>query len=298
MKIDLPTPKRGGIQHQNSYHEVTQLPATMLFGMGKAVPTIAMEDHSNKSGGLIEELHNRRENFRFVLKQFKTDVIKLITVDAVLNRKIKNTPYTTLMDVEMLNPIGLRCTLAEYGELLFKSTELCKLTLAKVLPQAKVFFAEIASNNELQNNRPLDSYAFLQLNEEHIREYKEQFKKVLDSTYENPTTTFGQQFKRVKDWEDTIEFCKAISGNLNDITKQNITNDIKELSGLLDRVITHVKREADNDAISATNLKVIKSAAIAIAEEISFLGAVIHLADTYLKVMEDNKEFLRDILMK
>ena len=58
------------------------------------------------------------------------------------------------------------------------------------------------------------------------------------------------------------------------------------------------KRKADNDAISATNLKVIKSAAVAIAEEISFLGAVIHLADTYLKVMEDNKEFLRDFLMK
>lgn len=298
MKFDLPTPVRGPITTVETHHPASRVAATMLFGMGKTTPNIAMEDHSNKSVSLVEELRNRRENFRFVLKQFKSDVIKLITVDAVLNRKIKNTPYTSLMDIEMLNPIGLRTSLVEYGELLFKATELSKLTIAKVLPNAKIFFAEIASNNELKNNHPIDSYSFLQMNEENIREYKTQFSRFLDSTYENPTTTFGQQFKRVADWEKTMELCKAISTNLNDITKQDLTGEIKELSELLDRVLIHVKKESDKDAISPTNMKILKLASTQIAEEISFLGAVVHLADTYLNVMEDNKEFLRDFLSK
>ena len=42
----------------------------------------------------------------------------------------------------------------------------------------------------------------------------------------------------------------------------------------------------------------IKVATRAIAEEVSFLGAVIHLADTLIQVMGDNKEFLRDYLTK
>lgn len=298
MKFNLDPQPRAGITVVEAYAERTRVPATMLFAMGKQTPNIAMEDYANKSAGLIEELRNRRENFRFVLKQFKTDIIKLITIDQVLNRKIRNTPYTTLMDVDMLNPIGLRMPLRDYAELLFKATELSKLTIAKVIPQAKVFFAEISSNNELVNNRPIDSYSFLELNSDRIQEYKGEFSRALDSTYENPTTTFGQQFKRAKDWDETSELCKAISANLNDISKQDLTGDVKELSELLDRVLVHVRKEADKDQISETNIKLLKRASAQIAEEVSFLGAVVHLADTFLNVMEDNKEFLRDFLSK
>jgi hypothetical protein len=42
----------------------------------------------------------------------------------------------------------------------------------------------------------------------------------------------------------------------------------------------------------------VKSATRSIAEEVSFLGATLHLADTLVKVMEDNKEYLRDYLTK
>lgn len=292
---DLP---KTGITIFQGYPTPIQLPATMLYGMPKAVPNIQMEDYTNKSSGLTEEIRRRQENLRFVFKQFKKEIIKSITFDSFLNKKISKENYSSLMDIEMLNPMGLRSTLLDYSEAVFEATEICKLIIAKTIPNAKIFFAELIGNNELNNNRPLDSFQYLILNTESVDRLKSQFAKMLDSKYENPVTTFGQQFKRLKDWEDTTKLCASISKNLEDISKQNIQSDIKNLSDLLDKLSIRVKKVGEDDGISKSNIEAIKIATRSIAEEVSFLGAVIHLADTLIKVMEDNKEFLRDYLTK
>lgn len=290
-------PKKG-IQILDGYANPIQVPATMLYGMPKAVPNIQMEDYTNKASGLTEEIRRRQENLRFVFKQFKKDFIKAITLDSVLNRKLSKEPYTSLMDIEMLNPMGLRSPLIDYAKVIFEATELCKIIVAKTVPNAKVFFAELVANDELQNNRPLDSFQHLILNTETIDSLKATLSKMLDSRYENPTTTFGQQFKRVKDWEDTTKLCAEISRNLEDLSKQSLNSEIKSISDLLDKLSIRVKNKGEVDGISQTNIDMIKVAVRSIAEEISFLGATIHLGDTLVNVMEDNKEFLRDYLTK
>lgn len=287
-----------GIEVLGSYAVPTRIPATMLYGMPKAVHSIQMEDYTNKASGLSEEIRRRQENLRFVLKQFKRDFIKAITIDSFLNRKLAKEPYTSLMDIEMLNPIGLRSPLVDYAKVVFEATEVCKLIVAKTVPNAKIFFAELVGNDELKNNRPLDTFQYLTLNTESVEGLKSNFAKMLDSQYENPTTTFGQQFKRVKDWEDTTKLCSEISKNLEDLSKQSLDAEIKTISDLLDKLSLRVKKKGEENGISPTNIEMIKVATRAIAEEISFLGAVIHLADTLIKVMEDNKEFLRDYLIK
>lgn len=287
-----------GIEVLGSYAVPTRIPATMLYGMPKAVHSIQMEDYTNKASGLSEEIRRRQENLRFVLKQFKRDFIKAITIDSFLNRKLAKEPYTSLMDIEMLNPIGLRSPLVDYAKVVFEATEVCKLIVAKTVPNAKIFFAELVGNDELKNNRPLDTFQYLTLNTESVEGLKSNFAKMLDSQYENPTTTFGQQFKRVKDWEDTTKLCSEISKNLEDLSKQSLDHEIKAISDLLDKLSLRVKKKGEENGISPTNIEMIKVATRAIAEEISFLGAVIHLADTLIKVMEDNKEFLRDYLIK
>lgn len=287
-----------GIEVLGSYAAPTRIPATMLYGMPKAVHSIQMEDYTNKSSGLSEEIRRRQENLRFVLKQFKRDFIKAITLDSLLNRKIAKEPYTSLMDIEMLNPIGLRSPLIDYTKVVFEATETCKLIVAKTIPNAKIFFAELVANDELKNNRPLDTFQYLTLNTESVESLKSSFSKMLDSQYENPTTTFGQQFKRVKDWEDTTKLCSEISKNLTDLSKQSLDHEIKAISDLLDKLSLRVKKKGEENGISPTNIEMIKVATRAIAEEVSFLGAVIHLADTLVQVMEDNKEFLRDYLTK
>lgn len=292
---DLPNK---GIVVLDSYAEPTRIPATMLYGMPKAVPDVQMEDYTNKASGLAEEIRRRQENLRFVFKQFKKDFIKAITVDSFLNRKLAKEPYTSLMDIEMLNPMGLRSPLIDYSMVVFEATEVCKLIVAKTIPNAKIFFAELVANDELQNNRPLDTFQYLVLNTESVDSLKANFAKMLDSQYENPTTTFGQQFKRVKDWEETTKLCAEISKNLEDISKQSIQGEVKAISDLLDKLSLRVKRKGEEDGISQTNIDMIKVATRSIAEEVSFLGAVIHLGDTLIKVMEDNKEFLRDYLTK
>lgn len=297
MRVLNDQPKTG-ITIFERYASPINLPATLLFGMPKPVPNVQMEDYTNKASGLTEEIRRRQENLRFVFKQFKKELIKSITFDSFLNKKISKEPYTGLMDIEMLNPMGLRATLLEYSEVVFESTEICKLIIAKTIPNAKIFFAELIANNELNNNRPLDSFQYLVLNTESVERLKAEFSKMLDSKYENPVTTFGQQFKRVKDWEETTKLSVSISKNLEDISKQNIQSDIKVISDLLDKLSIRVKKVGEDDGISKSNVEVIKVATRSIAEEISFLGAVIHLADTLIKVMEDNKEFLRDYLTK
>ncbi len=290
-------PKKG-IEILGSYAQPIQIPATMLYGMPKPVSNVVMEDYTNKSSGLSEEIRRRQENLRFVFKQFHKEFVKAITFDSLLNRRIAKESYSSLMDIEMLNPMGLRSPLVDYATVVFEATEICKLIIGKTIPNAKIFFAELISNNELKNNRPLDSLQYLILNTETVEALKSSFSKMLDSKYENPTTTFGQQFKRIKDWEETTKLCTEIGKNLEDITKQDISSDVKTISGLLDKLSIRVKKEGDEDGISKTNIEAIKVATRSIAEEISFLGAVIHLADTLIKVMEDNKEFLRDYLTK
>lgn len=296
LQTTLEQPKQiGDIQ---TYSPMVRVPAAMLFNQPKETRSLAMEDFQSKATGLAEELRSRQESLRFVLKEMKSDILKIISVDGVLNKRLSKIPYATLMDVEMLNPMGLRAPLVDYAQTLLTTTEVCKVIIAKVLPGAKVFFSELVGNNELQNQRPIDSYSFLELNEEAITELKSKLGKMLDSAYENPVTTFGTQFKRFKDWEDTQALTKAISENLNDITKYDMEKEIKVISSVLDKLTVKVKAALDEKKISTNNMNLIKLATRQVAEEISFLGAVVHLGDTFLKVMEDNKEFLRDYVNK
>lgn len=290
--------ERKSIGDINSYSPQVRAAAAMLFNQPKALPSIAMEDFQNKNYSLGEELKNRQESLRFVLKELKNDVLKIISFDSVLSKRLSKIPYSSLMDIEMLNPMGLRAPLLDYATTLLQATEVCKLIVGKVLPGAKIFFSELVANDELMNQRPVDSYSFLSLNEEPIAELKQKIAKMLDSAYENPVTTFGQQFKRFKDWEETQALTKVISENLNDITKYDLEKEIKTISGILDKLVVKVKAAADAKEISTNNINLVKLSARQIAEEISFLGAIVHLGDTFLKVMEDNKEFLRDYVNK
>lgn len=282
----------------STYSNSVRVPAAMLFNQPKAPSLIAMEDFNNKNSGLGEELKSRQESLRFVLKEMKNDVLKVITFDSLLTKRLSKIPYSSLMDIEMLNPMGLRAPLLDYATVLLEATEISKLIIGKVLPGTKIFFSELVGNDELMNQRPVDSYSFLSLNEEPIAELKQKLAKMLDSAYENPITNFGSQFKRFKDWEDTHAITKAISVNLNDITKYDLEKEIKTISGILDKLVIKVKTAAERKEISSNNITLVRVATRQIAEEISFLGAVVHLGDTFVKVMEDNKEFLRDYVNK
>lgn len=297
LDLDRHIPTKAPLGLLTSYAPRVQVPATLLYGMPKAVSSVAMEDYTNKSAGLMEELRRRQENMRFVLKQFKRDIIKSVTFDSMLNRRLGKEPYTSLMNIEILNPMGLRSPLLDYAKVIFEAIELSKLTVATTLPNAKIFFAKLIADDELQNSRPVDVHQYLLLNTEALDSLKSQLAKMLDSQYENATSTFGQQFKRVKDWEDTCKLCSDISNGLEELTKHDLTKDIGELTSMLDKLSLRVKR-TDDSGISTVNIELIKSAARALAEEVSFLGATLHLADTLVKVMEDNKEFLRDYLTK
>ena len=297
LDLDRYQTKKEPLGLLSGYAAAVQVPATFLYGMPKPVPDIAMEDYTNKASGLAEEIRRRQENLRFVLKQFKKDFVKTITFDSMLNRKLTKEPYTSLMNVEILNPMGLRAPLLDYAKVVFEAVEISKLIVAKTLPNAKIFFAKLVADDELQNSRPLDVYQYLTLNTDHVTELKSQFAKMLDSQYENATSTFGQQFRRVKDWEETCKLVAEISKGVEDLTKYELSADVKEITSLLDKLALRVKR-TDEGGISATNLQLVKSATRSIAEEVSFLGATLHLADTLVKVMEDNKEYLRDYLTK
>lgn len=290
--------KRKAIGDLTTYSPNVRAPAAMLFNQPVVPKQLAMEDYQTKTSTLGDELKNRQESLRFVLKELKNDVLKIISFDSVLNKRLAKIPYSSLMDIEMLNPMGLRAPLVNYATTLLRATEVSKLIVGKVLPGAKVFFSELVANDELMNQRPIDSYSFLSLNEEPISELKQEIAKMLDSAYENPVTSFGAQFKRVKDWEETQALTKTISENLNDITKYDLEKEIKTISGILDKLVVKVRQAAEEKQISTNNINLIKVATRQIAEEISFLGAIVHLGDTFLKVMEDNKEFLRDYVNK
>ena len=297
LDLDRYQTKKEPLGLLSGYAATIQVPATLLFAMPKPVPEISMESYGTKSAGLQEELSRRQENLRFVLKELKRDFTKLITFDSMLNRKIAKEPYTTLMAIEILNPMGLRAPLLDYAKIIFEAVELSKLIYAKTLPNAKIFFAKLIADDELANSKPIDACQYLMLNTEIINELKGQLAKMLDSKYENAVTTFGSQFKRIKDWEDTNKLISEISKDVNEITKYDIAGEVKELTGLLDKLAIRVKKTGD-DKISTVNVNLIKTATRSIVEEGSFLGASLHLADTLVKVMEDNKEYLRDYLTK
>lgn len=297
LDLDRYAPSKQPLGFLTGYAPSVQVPATFLYGMPKPVPDIAMEDYVGQSGGLMEEIRRRQENMRFVLKEFKRDFVKTVTFDLMLNRKLAKEPYTSLMGVEILNPMGLRSPLLDYAKVIFESIEVSQLIVAKTLPNAKIFFAKLVADDELKNSRPIEVYQYLNLNTDHITELKSKLAKMLDSKYENATTTFGQQFKRIKDWDDTCKLSAEISKGLTDLSKYDLSADVKEITSLLDKLALRVKK-TDDGGISPTNLSLIKTATRSIAEEVSFLGATLHLADTLVKVMEDNKEFLRDYITK
>lgn len=294
--INLEELPKKGIQPLTGYAPKVQIPATLLYGMNQN-KSFALEDYTGNRGfSLLEELKRRQENLRFVLKEFKRDVCKVVMFDSTLNKRLAKEPYTSLMDVEILNPMGLKATILEYTTLLTEAMEICKLTVAKTIPNAKVFLAQLIADNELQNNRPIDVQQYIVLNTEHIDSVKKQLSKMLDSSYDNAISTFGQQFKRVKDWEETTKLSADLSKSLNDLMKHNVARDVKLISDLVDKLTLKVKN--DDTQVSPVNVELLKTTVRTLAEEISFIGAIVHLTDTLVNVMEDNKEYLRDYLTK
>lgn len=291
-------PASQGIQILPTYAEKVKVPATLLYGMPARMHDVALEEFgATATGGLMQEIQRRQENLRFVLKQVKTEFLKLTTPDTVLNRRLAKEKYTSIMNIEILNPMGLRAPLLEYSKVILEGTQISREIIAKLIPAAKVYLAGLVASTELKDAKPSDSYHTLFVYNDPVKAIKAEIAKMLDSKYENPTVTFGTHFKRIKDWEDCSTVNFEISKSLQDIAKHDFASDIRLLTAMIDKLSVTIKRGGD-DSVSAPNIKRIKLAVYEIAEAVSFVGAIMHLADTLVNVMEDNKEFLRDYLSK
>lgn len=279
-----------------SYAPDVVTPASLLFGQPAGLNQVAMESFTKFSDGLLEDLGIRKDSIVFTIKETGTGFKSMFSNDITLNLKLKKVPFTTLMDLNILNPMGLKCSLLEYGQVLLAGTQLSKHILVETLPQAKVFYAEVIGNNELGNARPIPALSDLRLNTEEIAALKLSIQKMLDSKYENPMVSFGTHFKRIKDWEDTISVTEQIAKNIKELQKIDLHGKLKSILPLIDKLLVRVMQKGEDNKISDVNVTILKEVTKNLADEVAFLGAMIHLADTYVRVMEENKEQLRNYL--
>lgn len=279
-----------------SYAQAVVVPASLLFAQPTGLNKVAMESFATLSEGLLEELGIRKNSIAFTIKETTTAFTSMFSSDATLNRKLAKVPFTNLMDLPILNPMGLKGSLTEYGHVLVAASELCLHIILQTIPQAKVFYAEVLGNAELGNSRPIPALGDLRLNTEEVTGLKLAIKQMLDSKYQNPTVTFGTQFKRVKDWNETEDVTAKMANNLKKLEKLDIRKVIKSLLPLIDKLIVRATQKSGDKAISDVNINVLKDVTRNIADEIAFVGAICHLTDTYVRVMEENKEQLRSYL--
>lgn len=276
------------------YTERSRLPMQLMFNqpnnMQRLNLNLKLESFNNVMDTWNEVLKERANALNFVLTQTMQDFRALFRIDNVLVHEINTIPYTTLASVDLPNVIGLKADIHTYAKKLDLALTLANDVLEFELPSLQKLVGQlIADKDALTSVRPISSLTEVKMHSQDVEKTKTELAAMIGQDTTQQFVKFGSIYYSINEWKDCTKLVQAISQRLKKIKMEKFSKDVKNLTVLMDRLI--IRSQSEN--VPQSNIETYAGVIEASSNNIAFAGAVIHMCETLLTVMEQHNEILK-----
>ena len=276
----IPTSKYTGIKQVKGYTELSTLPFTLMYGHPNNVAkmNIKLESVMDLTEGLIEIMKERSNALDFVMRETLSDIKGLFQFEA------------KLAPIKLQNIIGLKSNIKDYAFKLDEALKLAINILEFELPSMTKLVAQLLTNaGALTSTRPISAIADLKMHTQDVGTLKEELAQMVGHESNNPYVTFGETYYSLGEWKDCNKMIFDISNNLKKIKAKKYDKDIKNVVGLLDKLIIRCQEEN----IPKINIKDYATLIEETSANIAFAGAAIHMCQTLIQTFQNHNEILK-----
>lgn len=288
----IPASKYTGLKTAQGYTEQSTLPMTLFYGQPNNVAKMnfKLESVMDLSDAMIEVLKERSNALDFVMRETLEDIKGFFQLETKLAYEITAVPYAKLATVRLQNIVGLKANLKEYAFKLDEALTMAINVLEFELPSLTKLIAQLlTSRDALTSTRPISALADLQMYTQHVDVFKEELGKMVGHEANNPYVTFGEVYYSLGEWKDCNKLIFDVSNRLKKIKAKKYDKDIKNATGLLDKLIMRCQEES----IPKTNIQVYATLIEQTSSNIAFAGATIHMCQTLIQTFQNHNEVLK-----
>lgn len=276
------------------YTERSRLPMQLMFNqpnnMKRLNLNLKLESFNNVMDTWNEVLKERANALNFVLTQTMQDFRSLFRIDNVLVHEIGNIPYTVLANVDLPNVIGLKADIHTYAKKLDLALTLANAVLEFELPSLQKLVGQlIADKDALTSVRPISSLTEVKMHSQDVEKTKTELAAMIGQDTTQQFVKFGSIYYSIDEWKNCTKLVQSISLRLKKIKMEKFSKDVKNLTVLMDRLIMR----SQNEKVPQSNIETYASVIEDSSNNIAFAGAVIHMCETLLTVMEQHNEIIK-----
>ncbi len=274
------------------YTERSRLPMQLLFKQPNNMTrlNLKLENFNNVMDTWTNVLTERANALNFVLTETMQDFKTYFSTDSALAYEITAVPYTKLANVDLPNIIGLKADLPTYAKKLSNSLTLATSVLEFELPALTKLVAELLANKDaLTSVRPINSLTDIKMYSQDIDKEKNELAAMIGQEQTQQFVKFGAIYYSIGEWKDCSRLVQTLSVRLKKLKLEKFSKDVKNLTALMDKLIIR----SQNAEIPRDNVETYATIIEASSNNIAFAGAIIHMCETLLTVMEQHNEILR-----
>lgn len=274
------------------YTERSRLPMQLLFNQPNNMTrlNLKLENFNNVMDTWTNVLTERANALNFVLTETMQDFKTYFSTDSALAYEITAVPYTKLANVDLPNIIGLKADLPTYAKKLSNSLTLATSVLEFELPALTKLVAELLANKDaLTSVRPINSLTDIKMYSQDIDKEKNELAAMIGQEQTQQFVKFGAIYYSIGEWKDCSRLVQTLSVRLKKLKLEKFSKDVKNLTALMDKLIIR----SQNAEIPRDNVETYATIIEASSNNIAFAGAIIHMCETLLTVMEQHNEILR-----
>lgn len=280
------------VAEMSGYTDRSRLPMQLFFNQPNNMKNknLKLENFNNVMDTWNEVLKERANALNFVMTQTMESFKTYFNVDSTLSYEINNVPYTTLAKVDLPNVIGLKADIHTYAKKLDVALGLAINVLEFELPSITKVVAELLANKDaITSLRPINSLTDVKMYTQDIDKEKNELAAMIGQNQNQQFVKFGSIYYSLAEWKDCSRLVQTISQRLKKIKLEKFTKDVKNLTVLMDKLIMRSQGVVIPEDNISTYAGVIETS----SNNIAFAGAVIHMCETLLTVMEQHNQILR-----
>lgn len=275
----------------DGYTQQSKLPMALMFAQpnNAANYNFKMEDASQLLSSFNDLISERAQSLDFVMRETLIGIKSFFTYDSNLVYNIEQVPYTTLAKVDLVNVIGLKCDLRTYIARLAEALEVAVKILEFELPAIQKLVGQLISNKDaLTSLTPISALTEIKMYTQDTERMKNELSALVGPNHTKEFVKFGESYYSMGEWKNAMKEVREISNRLKKINVERFGKDVKNLTALMDRLIMVSQRKEVPQSNIETYSKVIETS----SNNIAFAGAVVHMCETLLIVVNDHNKVL------
>ncbi len=187
-----------------------------------------------------------------------------------VNTEVRKTNYTTLMDLSIPIPVGLKVTYPEYLKVLEECNQAAIALLIDVVEPFGVYIGTLLSDPDklamVRNEKSLNNIRFHDLDK-----LADKLSKCFDLNKGLSEVAFGDVFKNNAQYLTAVQDLEAMTEQLSKINVPQLMARINEINGMMISLSDRIENNPDV-SVSGTTLKAIAEISYGVAKECEFFS--------------------------